>query len=376
MESYGMAQQPLYSSLEYPHASAAMVGNQGSCAFSGVDSGHVTEGNSPLGELNVYPLQFDRKSDVEPELMDSRNPFNGVNETQDGINSLFSNQDPWMLRHDSHFPPPRPYKFLTKKEVVGAKDAFVDNRLGHNRESPTGNMSPDDGAYPPSANLDMNFNAEHGHSNIGSAEELIKQELQEVAEGVAAFVLHSSTPSNPDSNRHGRSEHALESNQSVISFLTLGEEYRIVAPPPVTLTTTNPTVPVYHPSIAPAAADASYVGGLNSGNVVPPVANWLPRMPPPITSGIPLLPGYGYNINLPPRGYDHGLAPVVVGGGGNASDHTSDEGGDDSVVSGRKVKFLCSFGGKILPRPSDGVLRYLESNQSVISFLYRSMSTT
>ncbi|KAI3771784.1 hypothetical protein L6452_02952 [Arctium lappa] len=214
MESYGMAQQPLYSSPEYPHASVAMVGNEGSCAFSGVDSGHVTEGNSPVGEWNVYPLQFDRKSDVEPELMDSRNPFNGVDETQDGTNSLFSNQDPWMLHHDSHFPPPRPNKFLTKKEAAGAKDAFVDNRLGHNGESPTGNMSADDGAYPPSANLDMNFNAEHGHSNIGSAEELIKQELQAVAEGVAASVLHSSTPSNPDSNRHGRSEHALEANQS------------------------------------------------------------------------------------------------------------------------------------------------------------------
>ncbi|XP_024961300.1 uncharacterized protein LOC112501804 isoform X2 [Cynara cardunculus var. scolymus] len=213
MESYGMAQQPLYSSPEYPHASVAMVGNEGSSAFSGVDSAHMTEGNSPVSEWNVYPLQFDRKSDVEPELMDSLNPFNGSDETQDGTSSLFSNQDPWMLRHDSHFPPPRPNKFLTKKEAV-AKEAFVDNRLGHSGESPTGDMSVDDGAYQPNANLDLNFSVEDGHSNIGSAEELIKQELQAVAEGVAASVLHSSTPSNPDSSRHGRSEHALESNQS------------------------------------------------------------------------------------------------------------------------------------------------------------------
>lgn len=34
--------------------------------------------------------------------------------------------------------------------------------------------------------------------NVGSAEDKIKQELQAVAEGVAASVLHSSTPSNPD----------------------------------------------------------------------------------------------------------------------------------------------------------------------------------
>lgn len=36
--------------------------------------------------------------------------------------------------------------------------------------------------------------------NEGSEEDHIKQELQAVAEGVAACVLHSSTPSNPDLN--------------------------------------------------------------------------------------------------------------------------------------------------------------------------------
>lgn len=40
----------------------------------------------------------------------------------------------------------------------------------------------------------------------GSADELIKQELQVVAEGVAASVLKTSLPSNPDLSGHGGSK--------------------------------------------------------------------------------------------------------------------------------------------------------------------------
>ncbi|KAL7586257.1 uncharacterized protein LOC111908357 [Lactuca sativa] len=160
---------------------------------------------------------------------------------------------------------------------------------------------------------------------------------------------------------------------------TVGEESRIGAP--VVLPNSNPlprepctgspgTIPVYYPSSAPAVPDAGYVN-LNYGNAVPAVANWLPRMPPPVTSGgVGLLPGYAYNNTslAPPRFYDPNLPPVGgSGGGSNASDHASDEGGDDSA-SGRKVKFLCSFGGKILPRPSDGVLRYVGGDTRIISF--------
>ncbi|KAJ0918189.1 hypothetical protein HanRHA438_Chr05g0214861 [Helianthus annuus] len=46
-------------------------------------------------------------------------------------------------------------------------------------------------------------------------------------------------------------------------------------------------------------------------------------------------------------------------------EHTSEESGEDSV-SGRKVKFLCSYGGKILPRPSDGVLRYVGGDTRIL----------
>lgn len=50
----------------------------------------------------------------------------------------------------------------------------------------------------------------------------------------------------------------------------------------------------------------------------------------------------------------------------NGADQASEDGGDDSV-SGKRVKFLCSFGGRIFPRPSDGVLRYVGGHTRIIS---------
>lgn len=38
--------------------------------------------------------------------------------------------------------------------------------------------------------------------------------------------------------------------------------------------------------------------------------------------------------------------------------------GDESPKN--KVKFLCSYGGKVLPRPSDGVLKYVGGETRVI----------
>ncbi|KAK9055137.1 hypothetical protein SSX86_026219 [Deinandra increscens subsp. villosa] len=172
-------------------------GNDTSPAFSVGESARVTEGNPPVSEWNVYPIQFEPKSEVETVLIDPLNPFNGVIESQDGANSLFSNQDPWMLRHDSQFPPPRPNKLMPKKEGAGAKE----------ESSPTTDTLIDDGPYQTTANLDLNFGVEQGL--YCSAEELIKQELQAVAEGVAASVLCSSTPSHPDLSKHGS-----EANQS------------------------------------------------------------------------------------------------------------------------------------------------------------------
>ncbi|XP_022135366.1 uncharacterized protein LOC111007335 isoform X2 [Momordica charantia] len=52
--------------------------------------------------------------------------------------------------------------------------------------------------------------------------------------------------------------------------------------------------------------------------------------------------------------------------GESVADQVSVEGGDGSI-SRKKVKFLCSFGGKILPRPSDGMLRYVGGQTRIIS---------
>jgi hypothetical protein len=38
--------------------------------------------------------------------------------------------------------------------------------------------------------------------------------------------------------------------------------------------------------------------------------------------------------------------------------------GDESPKN--KVKFLCSYGGKVLPRPSDGVLKYVGGETRII----------
>ncbi|GFP84496.1 serine/threonine-protein kinase ctr1 [Phtheirospermum japonicum] len=114
----------------------------------------------------------------------SPGPSYGVGDITDNSTSLFSNQDPWNMRPDTHFPPPKPSKIQIRKDT-GQKDSLLESPL-------------DDGGYQHSSNLSRDFALDQSLSNKGSAEELIKQELQAVAEGVAASVLHSSVPSNPD----------------------------------------------------------------------------------------------------------------------------------------------------------------------------------
>ncbi|XP_057519541.1 protein PAL OF QUIRKY-like isoform X2 [Amaranthus tricolor] len=46
-----------------------------------------------------------------------------------------------------------------------------------------------------------------------------------------------------------------------------------------------------------------------------------------------------------------------------------------SSTSKSQIKFLCSYGGKILPRPSDGLLRYVGGLTRVVS-VYRSVTFT
>ncbi|XP_073018274.1 uncharacterized protein [Primulina eburnea] len=123
---------------------------------------------------------------VEGNSTSSMCPSSMVGEIPDNSASLFSNQDPWNLRLDSHFPPPRPNKII--REYAGPG-----NYLNPVIETPVDNAS-----YQTRGNLNQDFNLNHISSNKVESDELIKQELQAVAEGVVASVLHSPVPSNPD----------------------------------------------------------------------------------------------------------------------------------------------------------------------------------
>ncbi|KAL2929880.1 Serine/threonine-protein kinase CTR1 [Bienertia sinuspersici] len=129
--------------------------------------------------------------------------------------------------------------------------------------------------------------------------------------------------------------------------------------------TSSPSVPMYYPDVS--SAGLSSMGFVNpSGPNMGHAVWWAPRMPamvgPPPSNNSPS--GYAYCSNL---------GPTVGGGGGRTgssavtgTDQVSEDAGDDSIL-GKKVKFLCSFGGKILPRPSDGMLRYVGGQTRIIS---------
>ncbi|KZV29621.1 Kinase superfamily protein with octicosapeptide/Phox/Bem1p domain isoform 1 [Dorcoceras hygrometricum] len=142
---------------------------------------------------------------VEGNSSPSMCPSSRVGEIPDNSASLFSNQDPWNLRLDSHFPPPRPNKLIRENAGPG-------NYLNPVIETPL-----DNAAYPPRGNLNPDFNLNQMLSNKVESDELIKQELQAVAEGVVASVLHSPVSSNPDllSNAWNESSPMTQQNGEV-----------------------------------------------------------------------------------------------------------------------------------------------------------------
>ncbi|RAL37748.1 hypothetical protein DM860_000442 [Cuscuta australis] len=121
------------------------------------------------------------------------------------------------------------------------------------------------------------------------------------------------------------------------------------------------TIPVvYYPASGPS--DAGYVG-LGFSNAPPAVARWVQQVAPPTPVVAAATPSLGFSQNSP-NSFNTQCSSC-------ASDHASDEGGGggggDESAPGRKLKFLCSFGGKILPRPSDGALRYVGGQTRIVS---------
>lgn len=188
----------------------------GNPALSSVESAHLTDRIPAPAELKDDTSHFQPKmvpGAVEAfpsssNSLSSLSPSIRTGDVPDSSSSLFSNQDPWTLRHDTYFPPPRPNKLLPKKEAFATRDPFGESRLGNSGDLNT-EVRLEDGLHQPLGNQNKDLHLEHARSAKGSAEEQIKQDLQAVAEGVAASVLHSGTHSNPDS--HDRNE--FEANQ-------------------------------------------------------------------------------------------------------------------------------------------------------------------
>ncbi|KOM40095.1 hypothetical protein LR48_Vigan04g029300 [Vigna angularis] len=128
----------------------------------------------------------------EDAVLSSVPPSARFGEVKDSSNSLFSNQDLWNI-HNSYFPPPRPNKVALKKETYSNMDQLGEN-LGINGEQ---NLEAqlDNGLYQ---TLKQNLTLEEARSAAKVSSE--DRQLQAVAEGLAASVLHSSTSSNLDLN--------------------------------------------------------------------------------------------------------------------------------------------------------------------------------
>lgn len=167
----------------------------GNPVFSGVGLASVTEGISSSAPWNNDASIF-QPMNVSGNI-GTINSNGRTDDIQDPSKSLFLNQDPWNFNYDTHFPPPKPTKIALRKEGLGAKDQFLDNHSAKVGDL-NAEVQLEDGVQQPFNNLTNYVNSEHFPSSKGSAEDLIKQDLQNVAEGVAASVLQSALPSNPD----------------------------------------------------------------------------------------------------------------------------------------------------------------------------------
>uniref|UniRef100_A0A7N0VBP9 Protein kinase domain-containing protein n=1 Tax=Kalanchoe fedtschenkoi TaxID=63787 RepID=A0A7N0VBP9_KALFE len=83
---------------------------------------------------------------------------------------------------------------------------------------------------------------------------------------------------------------------------------------------------------------------------------------------------FGNPNQLIPNSYPPGPSePSCNCSSSSNSANLPDQGGNresknDPLTSGKRPKFLCSFGGKILPRPGSGVLRYVGGHTRLIGF--------
>ncbi|RDX93364.1 Serine/threonine-protein kinase CTR1, partial [Mucuna pruriens] len=130
-------------------------------------------------------------------VLSSVSPSVRFGDVQDSSNSLFSNQDLWNI-HGTYFPPPRPNKVAVKKETYSNKDQLGENPGNTGEQNLEAQI--ENGLYH---TFKQNLTLEEARSAKVSSED---RQLQAVAEGLAASVLHS-TSSNLDLHARDVSYH-------------------------------------------------------------------------------------------------------------------------------------------------------------------------
>ncbi|KAH7688380.1 Non-specific serine/threonine protein kinase protein [Dioscorea alata] len=135
-------------------------------------------------------------------LVSAGNPASHVEYLQEPLSSdsLFSNHDPWNvagLNHDpwnvagvTHQLPPRTIR-VGGKEPVAARDLCMENFAGNTTDSNIVSLLEEGALHHP---LDPVAKEPHQHVQYTTVEDQIKQDLQAIAEGVAASVLRTSAP--------------------------------------------------------------------------------------------------------------------------------------------------------------------------------------
>lgn len=174
LESYEAANPPIYqlSNTGVQHLDLGEV-RYGNPSFSAAESAHLADRSLPATDWK------DEVSHLRPKIVlsdaeavpanvstSSLSPSGRVGDVQDSSNSLFSNQDPWNFRPDTHFPPPRPNKLITKKEGFLPRDPFNENCLGNVGELVT-DAQLEKAIYQPLSDANKDFNLEHTSSQQG-----------------------------------------------------------------------------------------------------------------------------------------------------------------------------------------------------------------
>lgn len=177
LESYVAALPPIQRNpVSYPQSNIGIHSLDpeeicyGNPALSGVESAHLTDKIPAPVEWKDDVSQFQTKmvpGNVEGVPLNSNaqsslSPTIRAGDVREFSNSLFSNQDPWSLRHDTYFPPPRPNKVLPRKEAVATRDPF-----GESSGEPNTDVRLEGGVHQPLGNPNKDFHSDHVRSAKG-----------------------------------------------------------------------------------------------------------------------------------------------------------------------------------------------------------------